>query len=412
MPARLKATPKGEHVAGFLDIGTAKTACLIVSMAGAGVPASVLGSGVRATRGLKAGVVVEMDGVEQAVRGAIAAAEEAAGVQLADIALSVACGRLRAQTFAADAGIARHAVTAHDIERVMQAGAAFAQKDGRMLLDLKAIAFRIDGRPGEGDPCGAPGRSLGADLVAVTADQAPVANLMHVVARADAATARLVAGPYASALAATTLEEREAGVLCLDIGAGTTELSLFAEGHLVLCEVIPVGGNHMTFDIARLLGVTLIEAERIKTVHGTLSSSPYDLHEVIAYAGANAAETTRGALRPLLEARVLGLLEQVAERIERSGLARYAPRLLVLTGGVSRLPGLEAVASGVFAHPVRAGELPSLPGLPAALAAPEFATVAGMVLAPAAYEVRADGASAVAGGGYLQRMGRWLRGSG
>lgn len=417
MTARLKASPKSEHVAGFLDIGTAKTACLIVSMAAEGHPIAVLGSGVRTTRGLKAGVVVEMDGVEQAVRGALAAAEEAAGVHLPDIALSIACGRLRAQTFAADAAIARYAVSAQDIERVLHAGAAFAQKDGRLLLDLRAIAFRVDGVPGTGDPTGVPGRSLGADLVAVTADQAPVGNLVHVVGRADAAATRLIAAPQASGLAATTAAQRAEGVLCVDLGAGTTELSLFVDGHLVLCDVIPVGGNHITFDIARALSTTLLEAERIKTEHATLSRNPYDLHEVFAYACASGSaggrmETTRGALRPVIEARVLGLFEHVAERVERSGLAHFARRLMVLTGGASRLAGLADLAAQTFERPVQPGHPPALPGLPAAFAGPEFATVAGMALAPRSYRLRADGAGADDDRGYLQRVGRWLRGSG
>ncbi len=133
-------------LAAFLDIGTAKTACLIVRCEPDGAR-RVLGAGLRSTRGLKAGVVVEMDGVEQAIRGAVNDAEAAAGAPISEIKLAVACGRLRAQTFAADSQIARHHVAPADIERVLQAGAAFAEKDGRVLLDLEAIGFRVDGVP-------------------------------------------------------------------------------------------------------------------------------------------------------------------------------------------------------------------------------------------------------------------------
>lgn len=416
-------TSRNPEVVGFLDIGTAKTACLIVSMAGRG-SCTVLGTGVRSTRGLKAGVVVEMDGVEQAVRGAMADAEEAAGVRLPEISLSVACGRLRAQTFAADAAIARNSVTGQDIDRVMQAGAAFAQKDGRLLIDLKAITYRVDGVPGQRDPIGVSGRSLSADLVAVTADEAPLLNLMHVIGRADLDTAHLVAGPYASGLAATTEEERAAGVLCVDLGAGTTQLSLFAEGHLIVCDVIPVGGNHITFDIARGLAAPLLEAERIKRDYGTLSTSAFELNEVFAYAAvAQAAdqggmhpggvcELSREALRAMIEPRVTSLFAHIAERVERSGLSRYAHRLMVLTGGASQMPGLAEAASRYFRQTVQLGAAPSLPGLPDDMAAPQFATVAGMALAPPGYEVGlSEAAAAEHAPGYLRRVGRWLRGS-
>ncbi len=419
MTASSRTSSRKSEVVGLLDIGTAKTACLIVSMAGRGGSCTVLGTGVRCTRGLKAGVVVEMDGVEQAVRGAMADAEEAAGVRLPEISLSVACGRLRAQTFAADAAIARSSVTGQDIDRVMQAGAAFAQKDGRLLIDLKAITYRVDGVPGQRDPIGVSGRSLNADLVAVTADEAPLLNLMHVIGRADLDTARLVAGPYASGLAATTDEDRKFGVLCVDLGAGTTQLSLFAEGHLVVCDVIPVGGNHITFDVARGLAAPLLEAERIKRDYGTLSTSAFELNEVFAYASvAQAAgqggvcETSRDALRAMIEPRVTSLFAHIAERVERSGLSRYAHRLMVLTGGASQMPGLADAASRYFRQAVQLGAAPSLPGLPDDMAAPQFATVAGMALAPPGYEVGlSEAAAAEHAPGYLRRVGRWLRGS-
>ena len=233
---RSKASPHSD-VAAFLDIGTAKTACLIVRCQDDGARI-VMGAGLRSTRGLKAGVVVEMDGVEQAIRGAVSDAEAAAGVPMSEVTLAVACGRLRAQTFAADAQIARHTVTAQDVDRVLQAGAAFAEKDGRVLLDLGAIGFRVDGAPCGPTATGLSGRMLGADLVALTADEAPLVNLMHVVDRAELATTSLVASPYASALAATTARDRHAGVLCVDLGAGTTQIAMFAQGHLLLCDVM------------------------------------------------------------------------------------------------------------------------------------------------------------------------------
>ena len=424
--ARSKASSDYD-VAAFLDIGTAKTACLIVRCEASGAR-TVLGAGLRSTRGLKAGVVVEMDGVEQAIRGAVNDAEAAAGLPISDVRLAVACGRLRAQTFAADAQIARHHVTPADVDRVLQAGAAFAEKDGRILLDLEAIGFRVDGMPCGPAAIGLGGRMLGADLVAVTADEAPLVNLMHVVSRAELATASLVASPYASALAATSLRDRHAGVLCVDLGAGTTQIAMFAEGHLLLCDVIPVGGNHITFDIARTFGTTLPEAERIKRCYGTLLGTAAELGEVFTYSsrpwadhmddssghtgGVRTASATRGDLQSLIDARMASLFAHIAERLERTSLPQYARRMMVLTGGASLLPGTPEAAAAFFRQPVEMGLVPEFAGLSAGFSGPHMAAVAGLALAPPGYHVRMSGPAQDADEqGYLQRVGRWLRGS-
>lgn len=423
---RSKTSPHCD-VSAFLDIGTAKTACLIVQCEPDGARI-VLGAGLRSTRGLKAGVVVEMDGVEQAIRGAVSDAEAAAGVPISEVKLAVACGRLRAQTFAADAQISRHHVTPGDVERVLQAGAAFAEKDGRVLLDLEAVGFRVDGVPCGSKAIGLGGRMLGADLVAVTSDEAPLVNLMHVVDRAELATSTLVASPFASALAATRAEDRHAGVLCVDLGAGTTQIALFAEGHLLMCDVIPVGGNHITFDIARALGTTLPEAERIKRCYGTLVGTADELGEVFTYSSrpwadhmhdssgppgdVQAASATRGDLQTLIDARMMNVFAHVAERLERSSLSQYARRMMVLTGGASQLAGTADAAAAYFRQPVALGLVPEFAGLSAGFSGPHMAAVAGLALAPPGYHVRSSrSAQDAEEQGYLQRVGRWLRGS-
>lgn len=397
-------------VVGLLDVGTAKTACLIVGADAQGRRMRVLGAGVRPTRGLKAGVVVEMDGVEQAIRAAVNDAERGAGLQLAEVTMSVACGRLRAQSFSADAQVLRSAVGAEDLERLAQAGHAFAQRDGRAVLDLQFVAYRLDGAPCGGDPTGLPGRSLGADMVAISADEAPLRNLMHVAERAGLATGRLIPAPLASGLAATSEEDRHLGVLCIDMGAGTTQLSMFAHGHLIASDVIPIGGNHITFDIARAFAVPVPEAERIKREYGTLLNGEAD--PGAADAVLPAASDANGCLLRVVESRVANLLEHIAERIVRTGLPQYAQRLVVLTGGGSRLPGLAQASERVLERPVRVGRLQGIEGLPAELAGSEFATAIGMALMPSTVGAgAAQTGAAMAEPGYLRRMGQWLRAS-
>jgi len=268
---------RADDVIGLLDIGTSKVVCVIVSVPQLRaaslrqVEVRVLGSGLCPSRGLRSGTVFELGEAEQAVREAVAQAERKACTAVESVLAAVACGRLRSSTFTADTNIEGLVVEAADIERVMAAARKHVERDGRALLHMNCISYRLDGTGGIGDPHGLSGRTLGADLHAVTADEAPLRNLVHVVERAYLSASSLVPVPYASALAATTGEERHLGVLCLDIGAGTTSLATFAQGHLLSSEVVPIGGNHATFDIAQTLSASVYEAERIKTDHVSLA---------------------------------------------------------------------------------------------------------------------------------------------
>lgn len=419
MTASMQRSAQTDDVVGLLDVGTAKTVCVIVAAAATSGRPRVLGFGVRPTRGLKAGVVVEMDGVEQAVRGAVADAERGAEVRVSDVVLSVACGRLKAHSFSADADLPRQVVGESDLERLQQAGRAFAQREGRTVLDLRVLGYRLDGAGCPRDPHGRQGRSLSADVMAITADEAPLRNLTHVLDRAGLAVRSLVPAPLASGLAATHAEDRRLGVLCVDMGAGTTQLAMFAEGHLLACDVIPVGGNHLTFDIARALSVPVAEAERIKLLYGTLAGGTHPADDSVACAQAGSTgqlaeveglQAAAGQIRQLVEARIANLLGHIGERIERSAVPRCARRLIVLTGGGSQVPGLVEATTRAFATPVHAARPEQPEGWPDEFATPAYATVVGMSLLPAGLGASLTQVPGARGsGGYLQRMGHWLR---
>ncbi|MGH7342169.1 MAG: cell division protein FtsA, partial [Candidatus Rokuibacteriota bacterium] len=313
---------------GVLDIGTSKTVCLIAAPANSRAGgrwrregACVLGFGHRPSRGLKAGVVIDLDGAEHALRGAVTQAEQMAGETVEDVFVAVTCGRLKSTTFEAETGIEDRVVSAADTDRLVAAGRRYAQRDGHALLHLNHIAYRVDGAGGAANPCGMAGTVLAADLHAVTVEDAPLRNLLHVVERAYLLPAGIVPAPYASGLAATTEEERRLGATCIDMGAGTTSLSMFADGQLVSIATVAIGGHHVTFDIARALSVPFGEAERIKTAHGTLERASSDDHEMVAddLAGERRGvlyETTRGDLYEIMAGRISDLLAQVFERIE------------------------------------------------------------------------------------------------
>jgi len=417
----LASSRRSDAVIGLLDIGTSKVACVIVAVpqwrAAVGlneVAVRVLGAGVCPSRGVKSGTVFAFQEAEQAVREAVAQAERGAQTAVESVLLAVGCGRLRSATFTAETSVEGGVVEAADFERLMAAAHQHAERDGRTLLHLNCISYRLDGTGGIGHPLGLAGSKLGADLHAVTADDAPLRNMMHVVERAYLSAAGLVPAPYASALAATTGEERQRGVLCLDIGAGTTSLAAFAQGHLLSCEVVPIGGQHATFDLAQALSASVYEAERIKKHHVSLAGAAGDDRESIAYAPADeeagtASRTTKGEVRAIVRERMSRLFGEVASRLERSQAGRYAKRV-VLTGGASQQAGLVDLAADLFARPVRVAQIEPVDGVLASFANAAFATPAGLVqvaLDPSAgmhWERHGPGTT-----GYLRRMGQWLR---
>lgn len=412
MYTRAKSDRRGGAL-GLLDVGTSKiAACILV--ADPNGAARVAGLGMQRSRGVKSGVLTDLDAAEEAVRGTISQAERAAGITLENVVVSLACGRLKSSHFAAKADVPGGHVGDRDIARVMDAGRAYAERDGRALVHLNRLGFRLDGAGGIADARGLAARQIAADLHAVTVDEAPLRNLLMLVERCYLGCAGLITTPYASALAVTTPEERELGVTCIDLGAGTATIALFSEGQFIGADAVPVGSQHITFDIARALQTPLGEAERIKTLYGTLISAHSDEHETLSYPLAGEEDgavyhTTKARLTEIIVPRMTQIFGLVRERLAQNSASAYAGDKIVLTGGASLLLGCADFAANAFGRPVRLGRPQALQGLPASVAGPQFAALVG--LAHAASERREDiyQENSPTGQGYLGRVGTWLR---
>ena len=407
---------------GVLDIGTSKTACIIVSAPG---PKSgrrrresmrILGYGCKPSRGLKAGVVIDHDGAEQATRATIMQAEQMAGVTIDEVFLAVTCGRLMSRTFAADTRIESKAIGNAHVERLMAAGRTYAERDGGTLLHINHVGYRIDGAAAIANPLGMTGTTLAADLHAITVDDAPLRSLVNVIERAGFIPAGVAPAPYASGLASTTEEERRLGVVCIDMGAGATTLSVFAADRLRLVDTVAVGGQHVTFDIARALSTPFDQAERIKTLYGTVDGAASEDDGMVAYTLTGEEEpilyqTTKARIQDIVRNRVTDLLAHVAERVERSGVGQLATHGVVLTGGGSQLPGLSKMAEGILARPVRIARLQPLAGLSPEWCNPVFSTAVGLtqVAFDASAGIHKERGSSASEPGYLERVGHWLR---
>jgi cell division protein FtsA len=409
---------------GVLDIGTAKTVCLIVAPPNSRANGlwrrhspSVLGYGLKASRGLKAGAVIDLDGAEQVLRAAVTQAEEAAGLTVEEVMVGVGGSRLKSVAFEAETRIADRIVTAADAERLAAAGRNYAQREGRTLLHLERLAYHLDDAAGVPNPRGLAGDLLTAEFHAVTAEDAPLRNLLNLIERAFLVPAGAAPAPYASALAVTTEAERQLGVTVIDMGAGATGLAMLADDHLIAVDSVALGGQHITFDIARTLSAPFVEAERLKTLHGSVEAEAAEDHDVVSYAlsgGPEPAleEAAKADINQIVATRMTDLLGRVLERMESSGMADQAGHTIVLTGGGSQLKGLAALARDLLGRPVRIGRPEAAGGLPAAYCNPVFATAVGLIPIALKPGVRLDSgraSTAQSGASYFKRVGQWLR---
>lgn len=423
MLSRNQIERRGGEIVGLLDVGTNKIACLIAELVPAGQNghrymkhARVLGVGHQRSRGLKSGVITDLAEAESAIRATIAQAERKAQVTLEEILVSVSCGRLQSLNFSASVDIDTGIVDERDIDRVMSGARSWAERDERLLVHLNRIGFRLDNATDTSNPRGMAAGRMTCNLHAVAADEAPIRNLLHVIERCYLSASALVPAPYASALATTSEEERQLGVTCIDMGGGTTTVAVFAQGHFIHAATAHMGGHHISCDIAYALQTPLAEAERIKTLYGTMLSAHSDEHEVFSYPLAGEDDgamgrMTKADLAGIIRPRVANMLALARERIERSGVSAYAGERVVLTGGTSELVGMGEFAADCLGRPVRIARPQPIVGMGQSVSSPAFSTVAGLLAVAAAggdeielYKNRDSLAS-----GYLERVGQWLK---
>lgn len=412
-------TRRSGNLVGFLDVGSSKNACLIVApdkpSRRSPLGASIAGAACMRSRGIKAGVVTDFDEAEQAIRACVGEAERMAGETLQSVNIAFSCGRLRSEIFAASAEITSGVVTEPDIARCLRGGRSYALREERRLVHMNELSYRLDGQPGARDPRGMAARRLTADLHAVTADEGPLRNLELLLARCFLRVGGLFVAPYASAIAATGLEERQLGITVIDIGGGTIKIAMFADGRFAHADVISAGADHITYDIARTLQTPFAQAERIKALYGTLVVAQSDSHETFSYPLAGSDEgglhqSNKASLAEIISHRSEMIAGLVAERLDRSGVTDFVGDRIALTGGGSELVGMAEFMANRLGRPVRVAKPAPQYALPENLSGPGFATVIGMV---AAGFSTAGATMQIENGedpslSYLGRVGQWL----
>ena len=425
---RDKRNKTGKHRTGrhglvaALDVGSSKVTCFIARLDagrdGRAPQVRVLGIGHQISSGIRCGTIVDMERAEEAIRAAVESAERMADVTVEDVVLAFATGGLQSQRLSCDVAIAGHDVSDQDLKRVLQRGHQRPNAPDREVVHAIPVSYSIDGSPGIRDPRGMYGERLGVMMHVVTAASAPLRNLLICVERCHLRVLELAVAPYASGLSALVEDEMDLGATCIDMGAGTTSFSIFRYGHLVACDIVPVGGAHVTTDIARGLSTTMIHAERIKTLHGSALAGGTDDREMVAVPllGEEATDEVnrvpRSMLTGIIRPRLEETFELVRDRLLNSNCEKLSGRRVVLTGGASQMNGAREIASRILERQVRVSAPLQLPGVASATAGPAFATVAGLLqhaMRPSVEAARAapeaDGKAAFAFG----RLGRWLR---
>ncbi|HWJ75006.1 cell division protein FtsA [Mesorhizobium sp. BR1-1-16] len=429
--SRLKPlSAKKATIVSILDVGSSKVCCLIAKLKprelgdvlpGRTHAVEVLGIGHQRSRGIKSGVVVDLDKAEQAIRLAVDAAERMAGVTVESLIVNVSCGRLSSEVYSASVSLTGHEVVENDIKRVLAAGREHTVTPERAPIHSLPIGYAIDGNGGIRDPRGMLGERLGVDMHIVTGESAPLRNLELCISRCHLSVEAMVATPYASGLSALVDDETELGVACVDLGGGTTTISVFMDGQFVHADAIAIGGQHVTTDIARGLSTRIEDAERLKTMHGSALPSVSDERDMLSVLPISdddrdvPNQIPRAALTRIIRARIEEVLELVRDRLNRSGFQTMVGRRIVLTGGGSQLAGINEAARRILARNVRLGRPLGVTGLPEAARGPAFSAAVGLLIYPQVAQI--EQVSAMRGhrmpmtgtGGYFARVGHWFR---
>jgi cell division protein FtsA len=289
----------------------------------------------------------------------------------------------------------------------------------RSIIHALPIGYSLDGQKGVKDPLGMVGEKLGVDVSVVSAETLAMRNIELVLHRCHLQIEALVATPYASGLATLVDDEAQLGVACIDFGGATTTVSVFSDSQLVYTDAIAIGGHHLTLDLARQLSVGVADAERMKTVYGSVLPGQADEREMIPIVPVGAApdeapgQIPRSAITRVLRPRIEEILTAVRDRMQATGMMDVCGRRFVLTGGASELTGLPEVARRVLARNVRNGRPMGISGLPEMAKGAGFATVCGMIIYPqiCSHEyVEPRPARRLTGtDGYFSRVGNWLR---
>ena len=368
-----------------IDVGTTKV-CTIVAQVLDNGKINVLGVGLTPAKGLDKGVVVNIEDAVNAIATSVEKAERLSGYRIGTAFVGVSGRHIASLNSRGVVAVARsdHEITRYDVDRAVEAAQAIAIPTQREIIHIIPRAYIVDGTEGIRDPIGMSGFRLEVETHIITGDVMAIQNLIKSVQKAGIEIDDLVLQPLASGEAVLTEDDKDRGVVLADIGGGTTDIAVFAQGGVWHTSVIPVGGSHFTNDIVLVQQTPHNTAEYLKLKYGSsISEAPDDeagdLVEVEGFAPGERQQISRQLLNEILQARSEEITELIYNEIRRSGYDGLLPAGVVLTGGSAQLPRLDELMRDMLGVPVRIGTPGEISGLSDALNSPAYATCLGLI---------------------------------
>ncbi|MFY0690870.1 MAG: cell division protein FtsA [Paracoccaceae bacterium] len=387
-------------VIAVLDVGSWKIACFVLrfdgpsdfaesdgigSMAGQS-SFRVIGAATTRSRGVRFGEIDAMHETERAIRTAVQAAQKMANVRVDHVIVCFSGARPRSYGLAGRVDLHDGTVTDNCVARVLSSCDVPDYGPEREILHAQPVNFAVDHRSGLSDPREQAGNSLSVDMHMLSVDRTPIENILYCIKRCDLELAGLASSAYASGIASLVEDEQELGAACIDLGGGSTGLSIFMKKHMIYADTVRMGGDHVTSDISQGLQVPMSTAERIKTFYGGVQATGMDDREMIDLSSDTgdwehdrrsvSRSEVIGVMRPRLEE----ILEEVRTLLDVAGFDHLPSQRIVLTGGGSQLPGLDGLATKILGQQVRLGRPLRVQGLPQSVTGPSFASAVGTCL--------------------------------
>ena len=397
-----------------LDIGTSKIACIVAEAAADG-RIDIVGIGTHPSKGLRRGVVVNIESTVESIRLAIEEAELMADVDIKKVYVGIAGSHIRGYNSHGVVATKDGEVTEEDVGRVVEAAKAMNIPADQQILHVLPQEYIIDRQDGIREPVGMSGVRLETRVHVITGALSSAQNIVKCCNRCDLDVSDMVLEQIASSEAVLSQDEKDIGVLLVDIGGGTTDLAVFIDGAIRHTAVIPVGGDHMTNDLVAGLRTSAREADILKKKYGSCMTALISAEETVEVprVGGRPPQTMpRQVMAQLLEPRMQELFELVREELERSGYKELVAAGVVLTGGSSLLEGTQELADEIFELPVRIGRPQNIGGLVDVVNSPIYATGVGLI--QYGYRYRSEqqyyNDEQRNGGGIFSRFKRWVGG--
>lgn len=407
-----------ERIVVGIDVGTTKV-CTLIAAVSPEDQLEIIGAGITPSRGLRRGVVVDVDEAVQAIGASVQKAEQQSGYKIVSAFVGIAGAHINSTNSHGVVAVRRsdNVITEDDIERALEAAKVVNMPQDREVIHVVPRHFVIDGQEGINNPAGMLGRRLEVETTIVTGTQTSIHNLSRCIEQVGVGIDELVVQPIAAGEAVLTTAEKDMGVAVVDLGGGTSDAAVFMEGSVAYVCSIPVGGNHISNDIAVGLRTPFTAADELKIRHGYALSEAIEedrMIDIASYDAGDGGPISRRALSEIIEARLDETFELVRDQLVKAGFdlshagreGGGIPAGIVLVGGTSQMQGIRRLAAEVFGTPVRIGSPQSMFGLVEQISNPAFATSVGLLKWGL---TQSDEFGGGPGDGMVGRVREWLR---